>query len=341
MAQTYQAQRYATGGCMIIKIFDNGWGSQFPLKQYEQSLVQQYIQPAIKDNRPTVLINSVWYTSEYHQQVISELRSLKFDRIIVVAMLDAAIPRADWYDEFEVEVRTIGYYSGKDQIDFCALFVDKFLQSLDTKWLLDHSGIDTAYMCLNRKPHWHRRQLYKQLESQGLLDLGLVSMGSESGPAVRTLPEDCGNDNLAPNATAAHYGVPNDIVSIGHLPNWRRCFLNIVTETCYNINQTGFVSEKIYKPIVGCRPFLLYDPDGGTQWLTRCGFEVFTKDFTDITDLDLSLPHNIVPFVKILCDQSLLYWQSKYVALKDKIMYNKIHFTEYVKQQKLIVEKGM
>lgn len=326
---------------MIIKTFDNGWGNQFPLKRYEQALVQRYIQPAATDNVSTVLINSVWYTAEYHQQVLAELRTMSFGRIIIVAMLDAAIPRREWYDEFGVEVKTVGYYSGPDQIDFCALFVNEFLQPPDLAWLLDHTEIDTAYMCLNRKPHWHRRQLYKCLEQQGLLDSGLVSMGSESGPAVRTLPEDRTHDNLAPNAAATHYGVPNDIVSIGHLPNWRRCFLNIVTETFYDINKTGFVSEKIYKPIVGCRPFLLYDPDGGTQWLTRCGFEVYTKDFTDITDLDLSLPHNIAPFLKILCAHPPAYWQAKYLALKDKIMYNKTHFAEYVKQQKLIIEKGI
>jgi hypothetical protein len=326
---------------MIVKIFDNGWGNQYPLKQYEQSLIQLYIHPVINDNVPTVLINSVWYTGDYHQQVLAELRTMQFNRIIIVAMLDAAIPHREWYNEFGVEVRTVGYYAGPDQIDFCALFVDEFLQPPDLDWLLDHTGIDTAYMCLNRKPHWHRKQLYKHLEQHGLLDSGLVSMGSETGSAARTLPEDREHDNLAPNAVAAHYGVPNDIVSIGHLPNWRRCFLNIVTETFYDINQTGFVSEKIYKPIVGCRPFLLYDPDGGTQWLTRCGFETYTKDFTDITDLDLSLPHNTAPFLKTLCAQTSTYWQAKYVALKDKIMYNKTHFTEYVKQQKLIVKKGI
>jgi len=326
---------------MIVKTYDNGWGNQYPLKQYEQALVQKYIQSVANDNIPTILINSVWYTGEYHQQVMAELRTLKFDRIIVVAMLDAAIPHADWYDEFGVEVRTVGYYAGPDQIDFCALFVDEFLQPPKIDWLLDHTGIDTAFMCLNRKPHWHRKQLYKHLEQQGLLDSGLVSMGSDTGPAVRTLFEDREHDNLAPNAAAVHYGVPNDIVSIGHLPNRRRCFLNVVTETFYDINKTGFVSEKIYKPIVGCRPFLLYDPDGGSQWLTRCGFETYTKDFTDITDLDLSLPHNIAPFLKTLCAQTSTYWQAKYVALKHKIMYNKTHFTEYVKQQKLIVEKGI
>jgi len=326
---------------MIVKTFDNGWGSNFPLKQYEQSIVQQYIQPAAQDSVPTVLINSVWYTGDYHQQVLAELRTMKFDRIIVVALLDAAIPRREWYDEFGVEVRTMGYYYGPDQVDLWAMFFDQYLDLPDTAWLTDHTGMDTAYMCLNRKPHWHRLQLYRQLESCNLLNQGLVSMGSNSGPAVRTLPTDCEHDNHAPNASREHYGIPNDIASVGHLENWRRCFLNIVTETVFDINQNGFVSEKIYKPIAGCRPFLIYDTDGATRWLTERGFETFTQDFTDITDLDLTRPGNIVPFLQQLCQQDLSYWQSKYVALRDKIMYNKKHFTEYVKQQKLIVEKGI
>lgn len=341
MAQTHHAQRHAQGNFMIVKTFDNGWGNNFPLKQYEQSIVQQYIHPAIKDTVPTVLINSVWYSREYHQQVLTQLRNMKFDRIIVVAMLDAAIPHREWYNEFDVQVKTVGYYSGADQIDFWSMFLEKYLQPLRTSWLLDRTGMDTAYMCLNRKPHWHRRQLYQQLQTHNLLDQGIVSMGSESGPAVRILPTDCEHDNLAPNASKEHYGIPNDIASIGHPTNWHRCFLNVVTETVFDINRNGFVSEKIYKPIAGCRPFLIYDTDGATKWLSDRGFEVFTQDFADITDLDLTQPDNIAPFVQQLCNQGPTYWQSKYVALQNKIMYNKIHFNEYVKQQKLIVEKGI
>lgn len=326
---------------MIVKSFDNGWGNNFPLKQFEQSIIQQYIRPAIEDTVPTVLINSVWYTGEYHQQVLAELRTIKFQRIIIVAMLDAAIPHRDWYKEFEVPVRAMGYYAGPDQVDLWAMFLENYMLPLDSDWLLDHTGIDTAYMCLNRKPHWHRRQLYQQLETHNVLNMGMVSMGSDSGAALRTLPTDCEHDDLAPNASKIHYGLPNDIASIGHLDNWHRCFLNVVTETVFNINHNGFVSEKIYKPIVGCRPFLVYDSDGAFQWLTSRGFEVYTKDFADITDLDLTIPNNVAPFLQTLCQQTPQYWQAKFVALKDKILYNKTHFTKYVEQQKLIVKKGM
>jgi hypothetical protein len=255
-------------------------------------------------------------------------------------MIDAAIPYPDRYAEFGRPITGIGYYPGAGQIDFCALFVDHFLQAPNNNILLDVNTIDTAYMCLNRKPHWHRKRLFSGLDTLGIVSKGIVSMGGD-GQAVVTLAQDREHDSLAPNATRDHYGIPNDIVSLGHEGNWRRHLLNVVTETFYNINQTGFVSEKIYKPIVGCRPFLVYDPDGGTRWLTERRFEPYVRDFQDISDLDLAEPYNIPKFLSVLCEQTPAYWQKKFVDLQEKILYNKDHFAEYVNQQKSIIEKGI
>jgi hypothetical protein len=171
--------------------------------------------------------------------------------------------------------------------------------------------------------------------------VGLISMGSDAGTAARYLPTDTIHDNLAPNAGANHYGIPNDIASLGHVSNWRSHFLNIVTETFYDINKTGFVSEKIYKPIVGCRPFLVYDPDGACRWLQNRGFETYVNDFADISDLDLTIPGNMAPFLDTLCGQSVTYYQKKFVDLKEKILYNKEHFRHHVDLQNRTVQQGI
>ena len=325
---------------MIIKTFDQGWGRQYPLKQYEQGIVANLVRPFVDSDQQVVLINSVWYTTEMHEQVMTWLRENSWNQIVLVAMLDAAIPYPDRYAEFNRPVTGIGYYPGHGQVDFCALFVNEFLQAPNQDILTQVDKIDTAYMCLNRKPHWHRQQLYSRVQALNLVGQGIVSMGGE-GQAVIALAQDCEHDSLAPNATREHYGIPNDIVSLGHPGNWQRHLLNIVTETFYDINRTGFVSEKIYKPIVGCRPFLVYDPDGGTRWLRERGFEPYTQDFADISDLDLSVPVNIPKFLTALCAQTPAYWQKKFVDLQGKILYNKTHFADYVTQQQSIVEKGI
>ena len=162
---------------MIVKTFDQGWGREYPLKQYEQQVMSSLVKPFVESTQRIVMINSVWYTRDMHDQVMSWLQKNDWDQIVLVAMLDAAIPYPDRYAEFGRPVTGIGYYPGSGQVDFCALFVDHFLQAPDQKILLDANTIDTAYMCLNRKPHWHRQQLYGRLQVLDLVNKGIVSMG--------------------------------------------------------------------------------------------------------------------------------------------------------------------
>jgi hypothetical protein len=155
------------------------------------------------------------------------------------------------------------------------------------------------------------------------------------------LDQDAGTCTLAPNSGIEQNGIANDIMSLGHPTNWQRCFLNVVTETQFDIKQTYFVSEKIYKPIIGHRPFLVYATDGAVSWLTERGFENYTQDFQDISNLDLSQPENIAPFLTTLCAQPRTYWQMKFVALRDKIVYNNNNFYKYVKSIDNQISKGI
>lgn len=314
---------------MIIKTFDNGWGTEYPAKRFEQELVISMLKTELNDHCKTVMINSVWYTQEYHQQVLAYLEQHQPDRIILVAMLDAAIPKPEWFTCKDIV--TAGYYSGKYELDYWALLMDKYFSKLPEP--TPANLIDRAYMCLNRKPHWHRMRLYKRLDALGLLDHGMVSMGSESGPALRTLDNDTVNDNLAPNAGTNHYGIPNDLTTVGNMQHWQRCFINVVTETVFDIDSANFVSEKIYKPIVGCRPFFVFAPNGASNWLHKRGFETYLKDFADITDLDPAIPEQLPQVLLAISQQPNLYWQKKYVELKEKILYNRNRFDIYAQEQ--------
>ena len=321
---------------MIVKTFDIGWGLNYPMKQLEQDIVKKFLSTYHNDESKTVVINSVWYTGDYHQQVIAELREIKPTHIFVVALLDPPIVQLDWFDELDCEVLGVGYYPGPGYIDYCALFVEHFYQPVDQALLTSAGKIDTPYMCLNRKPHQHRMRLYKGLEDAELLDRGFVSMGGEPVP-LRLLAEDCSGQDIAPNGGTEQYGIHNDIVSLGNINNWQRHFVNIVTETIWDIEPDNFVSEKTFKPILGLRPFLIYAPNGGVECLRRRGFEPYVNDFKDITDANLREPHNIPVFLAELCNQPQTYWQMKFLALQEKLLYNQQRFNEYVSEQKNIL----
>jgi hypothetical protein len=329
---------------MITHTFDYGWGPELLTKQLEAEILRSYLKPFQDDESLTVIVNNTWYSDWAHEKTVQGLREIRPDRIVLVAMIDAANCQPDRFSELAREVRCVGYYGEPDNIDFWALAVDRWLQVPDRD-LLDPSIIDTAYMCLNRKPHWHRQQLYDALIESGVVDQGLVSMGSkvDGEPAQRTLALDNGRSdlNLNPNPGVEQTGIVNDIMSLGHPDNWSRIFLDVVTETQFNLRKTRFVSEKIYKPIVGLRPFLVYARDGAVPWLMSRGFEPYINDFQDITDLDLSSYHNTVPFLKILCAQPPAYWQKRMVDLRPKILYNRNRFDRYVQEIKDKIHKGI
>lgn len=317
---------------MIIKNFDIGWGARWPMKQLEEQIVKNFLRSFYTNDSRTVIINSVWYTGDFHQQVMEELRVIKPTHIFVIALLDPPNVQLAWFDELNCEVMGVGYYPGPGYIDYCSLFVDHFYQPVDQDMLLSVDKIDTAYMCLNRKPHQHRLRLYTGLEEAGLLDRGFVSMGGSPTP-LRSLDEDCEGQDIAPNGGRDQYGIANDIVSLGNLNNWQRHFVNIVTETIWDIEPSNFVSEKTYKPILGLRPFLIYAPNGGVECLHSRGFESYVDDFRDITDCDLRQPYNIPVFLNELCKQPPSYWKAKLVDLREKLLYNQQRFKDHARTQ--------
>lgn len=316
---------------MILKEYDIGWGPQWPMKQLEQQIVKNFLQHRYNDDSRSVIINSVWYNGDYHQRVMSELKELQPTHIFVIALLDPPNIQLSWFDELGCEVLGVGYYSGAGHIDYFALFIDKFYQPVDQELLLSTDVIDTAYMCLNRKPHAHRLRLYQALVDANLLDQGFVSMGGN--PPKRLLHNDVPGQNIAPNPGREQYGIYNDIVSLGHIGNWQRHFLNIVTETIWDCEPSNFFSEKTFKPVMGLRPFLIYAPNGAIECVKSRGLEPYINDFRDITDADLTQPHNVPVLIAELCKQDASYWKMKFVELREKLLYNQQQFKNYVQQQ--------
>lgn len=211
--------------------------------------------------------------------------------------------------DFDCKVFKLGYFNDSDVwLDFHALIVKNFFV-VDTNLDQTANQIDVPFMCLNAKPHEHRVRIVNEIQQYNLAHYGLVSL---NGQGIDENVEVIMNVN----STQA------DAMSLGDIANWNRHFLNIVTETIYDVELANFWSEKTFKPIIGHRPFLIYAPNGATSMLARCGFEHYCNDFTDISDLDLREPNNIVPFLKVLCEQPKSYYHHKFQQLNAKINYN-------------------
>ena len=329
---------------MIVKEFNYGWGPEYPIVRKERYITRTYLSPWYEDSSRTVLLNSTWYGHEQHARTMSWLQNNAWDRLVLVAMLDAPLvspePRMGrrGFNEFQRPVEALGSFGGPHEIVFWALIVDDYFQK---ESVFDAALIDRPWISYNRKPHPHRRQLFRDLRRHGLLEAGIVSFGAYEQNDVIKVVGDVEGNSLAPNGDAKHFGLPNDICSLGNIDTWRRCFLNVVTETCFDISANWFVSEKIFKPIVGLRPFVLLAEDGGIKWLAQHGFEHYCEDFKDITDADVADPYQVIMFLKHLNQAGPTYWRKKYIDLQPKMLHNQNQFAKLVQEQRTKIQKGI
>jgi hypothetical protein len=178
----------------------------------------------------------------------------------------------------------IGNTHGKNYFSFWLDFVYNYKSLYNTfdYWTID-SNIKT-FMCLNRKPHKHRIELVKNLFDKNLIKDNFVSLGTDISidnyknlPVPIKLNNDIvntrGDQSVAGNAG----GITNDITSLGYPNNWNNHFLNVVTET--TVHTDVFLSEKVFKPIIGMRPFVILGDDKIYDVLHNWGFDTFDDLF--------------------------------------------------------------
>lgn len=162
---------------------------------------------------------------------------------------------------------SLGKYYFSFWLDFALEYHKKYINfnTFDIADDLKH------FMCLNRKPHQHRVELVDSIKH--LIKYGYVSLGSNP-PII--LKNDIINHegDLAAGGTLK---ITNDITGLGHKENWNRHFLNVVTET--TIHTDVFLSEKIFKPILGKRPFIVLGDSNVYQVLKNWGFDTFDDLF--------------------------------------------------------------
>lgn len=161
----------------------------------------------------------------------------------------------------------IGNTYGRHYFSFWLDFVYTYLEKYQT---FDPYDIDITktFMCLNRKPHRHRIELVESLGN--LIKDGYVSLGIDT---PITLENDIVNDDGDNAVAGTAGGITNDITGLGHPDNWNSHFLNVVTETTIHTNV--FLSEKIFKPIIGMRPFIVLGDDKVYEVLKNWGFDTF------------------------------------------------------------------
>jgi hypothetical protein len=280
--------------------------------------------------------NCVVAVSSWHEpaDLLRDICQLDPEITVICSLTDPLGPIENLLDQIPGQVIPLGYVDNGIQFDFWAYVCNKFFKKYQPQDLYPVE-FKNLYLNYNRKPHRHRIELVKLFEENNLLEHGIVTLGDSN----YTINDPINNYvEYGADDVVGDVGIPNDIYSLGRLDVWNSCFLNIVSETQFEYSANVFVSEKIYKPIIGLRPFIINGSPGIYRWLTTAGFDCF-DDLFPVNELsnEVLIPgakfnnHRlIIDCIKKLLDKDL---EKLYNMILPRLLSNQKLFYEYANNQ--------
>lgn len=233
-------------------------------------------------------------------------------------------------------------------------------------WYRDYAyirdtGFTKKFLCLNRittGDRSYRLTLVAHLMQRKLLDDGLVSLNIDdigNGAWKDEVGNECSlltreskeliNDHIAnlsqslvldkyqpDSACSAHVGSAEMALSKSSL--W-----HVVTETVFYYNKQH-LTEKIFRPIVSKRPFILVGAPHNLAYLKSYGFKTFDKWIDESYDRELDNSKRlqmIVDQIEKICCLSMSELTQMHLEMQEIIEHNHTHF--YNTFKKIIVSE--
>ena len=285
-------------------------------------------------NEKFVFINTTWI--EKDQQLESVVSS---DKISVcysgpdwenTNCIDIRKQAHDFIKTNSLDVKYIGNTRGKYYFNFWAEFIRQNSEGFFDADYLKDPDFKNTFMCLNRKPHDHRVFLVDKLKEKNQIKNGVVSLGTELNPL--TIQETL--NEIVDKGEQAVYGqlpIKNDILTLGDPTNWKKHFINIVSET--TVHTDVFISEKTWKPIIGLRPFLILGDNNIYEQLKELEFDTFDDVFGEWW-LDKNWENRVRYIVSIVEDFSSKNLKKYHDILKPRLIKNRERFLTYIQENK-------
>jgi len=303
-------------------------------------------------NSNNLLVNGTWFSPDINEELFNEVISMdgEYDNIFFLTTVDP--PQISINEIIQLFQRfgspTIHFLGNFDhsvyEFNFIAWAITQDFKEYDVDDLI-LTNIKYKFINYNRKPKTHRVNLVSLIKSNNLDTNAIVTLGkyasSDEGMYVGIGEK---NEDFVDSGhwfdlsdSTNDCGIPHDLLSLGNMDYWKHHFLNVVSETEFNPWDPIFVTEKIFKPIIGLRPFIINGNPRTYKWLRNNGFKTFPQYFA-FSDLE-SINKNEI------CDNILkvLKWVDKtpnnellamYNDMMPHLHHNKNRFYEFAKEQK-------
>lgn len=303
-------------------------------------------------NEKNLVINTTWFGSQFNNGMWQQALDLQgqFDNLFLLSVIDplylSVSDLSTLTQKYKIKkIYRIGMFEDSEyEWNFHAIVGKDLMPRYSEEQILLHD-LEYVYMLYQRKPRQHRVEITNLLREHDLLKHGIVTLGAPNddynwhqGLSFTPIFIDDHAEDYKHNGSKQDYGgVPNDLVTLGRLDLWQKHFLNIVSETVFDEWEPLLVTEKMWKPMIGLRPFLVHGNPKTYTWLKNRGFRTFNQYWKHIPVeevYDGFGPHDAVirtiEFLKELATKDLIQmYQDMLVDLR----YNKERFYEFSQEQ--------
>jgi hypothetical protein len=339
-------------------------GTTFPANwQYGPEEIVMFDKTAVQiedkfPNERNLLINTTWFGPQFKDtndewQKVEKLfeDNVKFDNLFLLSMIDPLYLMDNHISEMCVKLGIKNTYrigmflNTQYEYNFHAIVGDHLMPKYDN----DQVRLKTYnkdFLCYQRKPRTWRVDFANLVRKHNLLDNGIMTLGAKTkddfdwseGRTWEPMTLDESHEPYKKDGQddPTHYGgIPNDLVTIGNLDVWNQCFLYISSETVFNHWEPLFVNERIWKTMIGLRPYIIQGNPKTYKWLRKNGFRTFNQYWPHV-DLEHSLEiledHiSVLKFLNSISDEEKM---AMYQDMLPDLIYNKQRFYEFSKEQK-------
>lgn len=178
--------------------------------------------------------------------------------------------------------------------------------------IVEYDPIDNRnlFLMYNRNPRPHRVRFLIELLKNNIFNRGFVSLGDVNmyNPEIYLTPEEDKNhfNFLKDNSPIHIESAPNLNYNLAcniTTEDYDKTFISVISETL-TYEDTLFISEKTWKPIMVGHPFIILGNKGTLKFLKSIGYRTFDKWFNEDYDDDNDETIRINKIVKILTDHS-------------------------------------
>jgi len=313
-------------------------------------------------NERNLLINTTWFGPQYKDVNDEWLKIEKlfasgepYDNLFVLSLIDPLyLMDRDLQlicDKLAIKkTYKIGMFLNTTyEYNFHAIVGDQLMPKYnDDDVILKKYNKD--FLCYQRKPRVWRVDFADLVRKHNLLDNGIMTLGAKTEDDYnwsedRTWEPMVLDESHEPYKNdgqndPTHYGgIPNDLVTVGSLDVWNQCFLYVSSETVFNPWEPLFANERIWKTMIGLRPYVIQGNPATYKWLQGHGFKTFNHYWPHINmEESKSVLDNIIQVLTFLDTKSADEKMSMYNDMLPDLLHNKNRFYEFSREQKQKME---